>query len=167
MKKLLLMMLAGTVCSVGMSAEDALVVARESILFDQPSAKGYRTRTADNSDLVVSPGMVFRFTPSSSGWNKVEYISGIHAFLSSDAATMSAEIPEVAPAEYSVRNTAGKVSISHTDNGNYTLTSEKGSFAGKKYGNALLFIDVTGNVVYSAATLNGETYVYDYSITGW
>lgn len=166
MKKFILLSLP-LLCAVStLSAKDAVVVVQDTKLYEQPSVKGYVTTTADNRDLVVNKGMVFIFTPASSGWSKVEYLSGINAYMSTDASAPATSTSPVAPAVYPVRNTQAKATIARTGD-NYTLTVGSKSYPGRAYGGAVLFTDPTGNVVYSAAVVNGETYVFDYSVLSW
>lgn len=149
----------------GVASAEYVVVARETRVFDGPAAKD-ATAAMSGADVVAKPGMVFVKDSAQGGWNKVEYLTGMRAFISADMIASGSAVSLPAAGEYGVTNGSSKVSIT-ADGGKYSLRDVKAAYSGKAENNAVIFRDVCGNVAYSAVVLNGKTYVYDYTSLGW
>lgn len=157
-------MLLALTGAMSLSAEKYIVVTGDATLYDQPSTKGTATLSFDNTLVKVSRGMLFRGAPGQAGWNKIEYLSGIHAFLSDSASDTACSIPE--PGEYKVSNGGGTVTFAH-DGKNFTLTAGGKSYTGRAADNGVIFTDMTGNITYSAVRYGGVTYIFNYTSLNW
>ncbi len=149
----------------GIASAEYVVVARETRVFDGPAAKD-ATAAMSGSDVVAKPGMVFVKESAQSGWNKVEYLTGMRAYISADMIASGSAVTLPAAGEYGIANGSSKVTIT-AEGGKYTLRDAKATYSGKADNNAVIFRDVCGNVTYSAVVMNGKTYVYDYTSLGW
>lgn len=149
----------------GMASAEYVVVARETRVFDGPAAKDV-TAAMSGADVVAKPGMVFVKESAQGGWNKVEYLTGMRAYINADMIASGSAVSLPSDGEYGIANGVSKVTIT-SDGGKYTLRDDKAAYSGKAENNAVIFRDVCGNVTYSAVVLNGKTYVYDYTSLGW
>lgn len=149
----------------GFASAEYVVVARETRVFDGPAAKD-ATAAMSGADVVAKPGMVFVKESAQGGWNKVEYLTGMRAYINADMIASGSAVTLPSAGEYGITNGSSKVTIT-ADGGKYSLRDAKATYSGKAENNAVIFRDVCGNMTYSAVILNGRTYIYNYTSLGW
>lgn len=165
-----LSMMAQTKDAIGRkkgAPEKWFVVGKTTKLYEQPSVKGEVAISMKGSEIVAEPGMVFRVVSDHGVWTKVEYMTGINAFISNDARSANERLSSVAPGEYDITNGGGKVTVSAADERRYTLTTDGHEYNGRKVGNFLIFKDKTGNIAYTLVDTGSDVIAYDYLRLGW
>lgn len=180
MMKKILTLLTAFLCAVTMMAQtkDAIgrkkgapenwfVVGKTTKLYEQPSVKGDVAISMKGAEIVAEPGMVFRVVSDHGVWTKVEYMTGINAFISNDARAANDRLTSVVPGEYHLTNSSGSVKVAATDERRYTLTTNGKEFRGRKVGKFLVFKDNTGNIAYTLVDTGNDVIAYDYLQLGW
>ena len=164
MRKLILLLTL--LFPVVMNAADYVVISGTVKLYEQPSSTGYAAQSASGADVVAERGMVFRCDDVQGAWDKVEYVTGMRAFVSGDMVVPQTSVSIPTLGSYTVNNTGGNVTIARAGDA-YTLNDGKTTYNGTLAGNALIFKDITGEIDYSAVTVDNQTYIYNYSQYGW
>lgn len=144
-------------------AQDYIVVSHEANLFDEPSAKSYATTNQAGDDILVTPGMAFKKVDSRNGWDRIEYTPGLKAYINGSMEYAPARLSQPKPGDYVTANSAQKVSVSTDGQGNWKAVSDKGTYAGKAFGNVVVFNDQYQNQALSLVTAGGKTYLFDYN----
>lgn len=164
MKRLLKITLTMLLALTGFAvkADDFVVVAKESKIFDGPSVKDYPTRNVAGEEILLKGGMVFKVESFDKGWYLIEYSPGLRAYL---AATMVATDKLAIPSAglFKVANVPGEVLNFTKDGDSFKASLKDKTFKGERAGNAIVFRDESGNIAFSLAVLNGVPYAWSYS----
>lgn len=147
-------------------ADDYVAIAIKGKVFDQASATGYVTQNAKNQDVVLTPGMAFKVTGNESGWDIIEYTSGLRGYIMK---TIEAEPQTIKAPEAGSYKVANDPSVTLTVTGSGDTWEAKvgsASYTGTRSGNIIVFYDpTTGNQAYSLVNINGKPTVMSYSNT--
>ncbi len=142
-----LTLLAAGLCSQALFAEDTfIVVGKQAKVFDTPNAKGYVTLNQQNEEVVLQPSMAFKLHEEGKGWTMIEYSPGLRGYV---ANLMLATPAEVKPGSYKVSNHAGKTLRAEKSDAGWNATVDGKSYAGKDFGNVVMFFDEKKNPAYS------------------
>ena len=149
---------------LSMSASDYIAIGKDGNVYDEASAK-YITVNQNNDNVSVVPGMVFPTTEHSTGWYKIEYSPGLHAFIPEQIVAASFNTPQ--PGTYDIINNPGQKLTVTADGDNWTASSNGKSYKGIKNENILVFFDNMNNQAFSLVDIgNGPVAVtYDNNVT--
>ncbi len=141
-----------------------MVVGNECRLFDRPNVKSYATTNTSGVGVVVKPGMVFKLVGQPrGGWCKIEYTTGLNAFMLRNQAADASTLAPLKAGSYSVINNAGeKVTVSDAGD-SWTLTAGSETLSGIASDNVVVFFDSFGNRAYSFVIMLGKPIVYSYN----
>ena len=145
-------------------ANEYIAVNKEGKIYDQANAK-YATENQDGDEIAVIPGMVFSASDHTPGWYKIEYSSGLHAFIPDQI--IASSFNKVGAGNYKVANNPAET-ISVKNNGNdWVCIIGDTSYKGTQYGEILIFFDEANKLRYSIADIgNGPVAInYDNAVT--
>lgn len=145
-------------------AEEYVVIAKDSKLFDTPIASNeYATKNGDDADCLVRPGMTLRLVEHKKGWDVVEYSPGLRAMVMQTILLAPASVKVPAPGNYNVANNP-KERVTVTNTGaDWLITSGTKHYKGKRAGNAVVFLNNKNELVYSLLNIGKTPYVYNYT----
>lgn len=151
--------------SLAAFAEEYVVIGKEAKVFDSPDATGYVTLNTKNEEVVLSPGMVFKIHNSENGWYVIEYSPGLRGYLSEQAKASKAAAPQAG--NYSVSNTPSQQLNASGSADKWNANVGGKQFAGKSFGNAVVFFDDKGYPAYTLTDLGTGPIVmtYDNAVT--
>lgn len=143
-------------------ADDFVVVAKESKVFDGPSVNEYPTRNVAGEEIMLKEGMVFKVESFDKGWYLIEYSPGLRAYLAATmVATDKLSIPSTGV--FKIANVAGEVLNFVKDGESFKASLKDKTYKGERAGEAVVFKDESGNIAFSLVTMNGLPYAWSYS----
>ena len=150
--------------SAGAAADDYVVIKYETKVFDTPVAKDeYASRNENDGFVNLFPGMAFKKTEKKTGWDVIEYSPGLRGMIMQNMEAGVTDLKTPAPGTYKVANNP-KENVSVSVKGDvWTLKSVAKTFSGRIIDNVVVFFDPDVNPAYTLVTMNGKTYVYNYS----
>lgn len=150
--------------SFGAGADDYVVIKYETKVFDEPVAKDeYASKNENDGFVNLFPGMAFKKTEKKTGWDVIEYSPGLRGMIMQNMEAGISDLKAPGAGSYKVVNNP-KENVSVSVKGDvWTLKSAAKTFSGRNIGNVVVFFDPDVNPAYTLVTMNGKTYVYNYS----
>lgn len=152
------------ISSASVFADNYVAVGKDGKVFDDASPK-YVTLNANNDEVNVTPGMVFKTKEHTPGWYLIEYSPGLHGYLPEQVVAGSINSP--VPGNYEVKNNPGQtLNVKNADD-NWSATVSGQDLKGKREGNIVVFLNESGNPAFSLVDLGqgGIVINYDNSVT--
>lgn len=144
------------------SAEDYIIIGKETKVFENPTTKSYAVTNRFDEEITLQPGMAFPVIETAQGWARIEYTPGLKGYIQvlSEAKTTSRPTA-IRAGKYEIANLpCEKLEIVMAPKLSARDTSA--TYDGEAEDNILLFRDQFGNPAYTAVILDGHTIIYSY-----
>lgn len=145
-------------------AEEYVVIAQKTNIFDTPIAKSeYFTKNQDDDDVILFPGMAFKLLERKNGWATIEYSDGLRALIMEVLLYPSKKLKVPEAGKYIVTNNPSETVTAIQNNDNWTLRTPQRLLNGKVNGNIIIFAD--GEYILTNISGNNKIYNYNNKIT--
>lgn len=154
----------GFILPIPMFADNYVAIAKNGNVYDEANAK-YITVNQNNEDVNIIPGMVFKTSEHTPGWYKVEYSPGLHGFIPDQIS--ASDFKSLSPGDFNVSNNPGQKITIQSSGEEWTGIIEGKTYKGIKNDNIIVFVDESGNILFSLVDIGNGPMVmtYDNSVT--
>lgn len=167
MKRLFLLVgTAALSCALQLSAENYIVIGKDSKVFESPVAKDeFAAVNKDDVPVVLKAGMAFKASEQKTGWYVVEYSPGVRGMIMQNVIAPASAVKAPAAGKYKVANNISEEVTVSGSGENWSLSSGGASFSGIKEGDIVVFPDAKGNIKYTFINYNGKPAIFNYDNT--
>lgn len=164
MKRKIFMGLAFLFATLSGFAQTYVTIGKAGKVYDEANMK-YVTLNQNNEEVNVVPGMVFRQTDKTPGWEMIEYSPGLRGYI--PETMVASELKEPVAGNYKVANNPQQNFIVTLDGDQWTGTTDGKTFTGKRFNNVIVFFDNDKNRLYTLADpgTGGTVINYDNAVT--
>ncbi len=144
-------------------AQSYVAVNTDTKVFDQASAQGYVTQNQQGQNVVLSPGMAFKTTDSTPGWDVIEYTPGLRGYIMKTNEVSPSALKAPTPGSYKVSNDSSTTLVISDKAGVWSASAGNVSYSGKMYGNIVVFYAKNGNQAYTLLDYGNGPVVMSYN----
>ena len=161
---------AGVCIAITVCAENHIVIAKDTKVFEAPVAKDECAALNKNDDpVILKTGMVFAVIERKGGWYVVEYSPGLRGMVMQNVIAMEDAIKVPSAGTFKVANNPDESVVINRDGDKWLLESSAKKYEGRENDRTVIFTTTDGVAAYSVSNLSGKQVVYslDNSVTGF